>query len=145
MTCGIRPNGTGWCWGYNGDGGVGTGSTAPRIVITPFRLPGRWAAIEPGEQSTCGHRPDGRVVCWGGNYYAETGAGTPKETPVLAPTRVRPHLFATLSLNQQTACGVRLDGTGWCWGRGHSDYGDYGDGSIGDGFFYHRPWPQQVL
>lgn len=51
-TCGVRPDGTGVCWGENGWGQLGV----PEAEFVDVR---------PGRGQVCGLRGDGAVECWG--------------------------------------------------------------------------------
>ena len=93
-TCGVRTDGTGWCWGYNASGNVGDGTTDDRLV--PTQLAGAWRTISPGVV-TCGIRVDSTGWCW--------GDGT------TVPTQV-PRTWASLSSNLWTTCGVQVGGSG---------------------------------
>ena len=78
-TCAVRSDSTLWCWGYNGDGELGIGSTIshsrPQQVTSPAAA--GWARAAPGLGSshTCALRTDSTLWCWGGNDYGQLGIG----------------------------------------------------------------------
>src|SRR5262249_12144547 len=63
------------CWGYNGNGQLGNGTTtdsaSPVVSLTGVR------SISAGGNHTCAVLADGGgVECWGDNGQGETGDGT---------------------------------------------------------------------
>lgn len=109
-TCGIATNATGWCWGENSYGQVGSGTTADRR--TPYRLPGRWRTLASSELVTCGVRTDGSGWCWGRNVEGSVGNGGFAEATV--PSRV-PGTWRSLRPGLAVH-GITTDGGGWTWG-----------------------------
>lgn len=134
--CGLRNNGTAWCWGHNGNGALGnadpdaTSSAGPVEVSTNGVSGSEWTAVRTNDGSACGLRDDGTAWCWGRGFTGQLGNGT---APVaqIAPVAV---IDKNLSGSKWTAvtmsgfhnCGLRDDGTAWCWGYGY-------DGELGDG------------
>ncbi len=80
----ILTDGTAWCWGYNGSGQLGDGSTTNRL--TPVQVSGlsNVQAISAGAYHTCAVLSDGSTWCWGYNDSGRLGDGTTTErhTPV---------------------------------------------------------------
>ena len=72
-SCAILDDGSLRCWGYNGSGRLGYGTTAtigddekPGAVPPVDLGAGRTAiAVDTGEQHTCALLDDGSVRCWG--------------------------------------------------------------------------------
>ncbi len=74
-TCAILDDGSVSCWGYNGYGGLGDGTTTDRNTPTQTSSLGtdRTAvAITAGHGHTCAFLDDGSVSCWGWNIYGQT-------------------------------------------------------------------------
>ena len=88
--CGIRTDGTLWCWGGNDSGQLGigsdTGQDLPRQVTTPAA--GGWASIAGGSYHTCAIRTDGTLWCWGNNDSGQLGTGSESETSQDRPQQV---------------------------------------------------------
>jgi alpha-tubulin suppressor-like RCC1 family protein len=62
--CGVRTDQTLWCWGYNGYGEIGQGSTATTSYTTPQQVTGTtWASVAAGYYHTCATRTDGTLWC----------------------------------------------------------------------------------
>ncbi len=73
--CAIDSTGELWCWGWNGDGGLGIGSTDP-----DFHEPERvgpeesWSEIAVASH-TCATTTEGTLWCWGYGAGGELGNG----------------------------------------------------------------------
>jgi hypothetical protein len=97
-TCAIRAGGTLWCWGNNGSGQLGIGSTMnesrPQEVTSPARA--GWGSVGEGGYHTCALRTGGTLWCWGENTSGELGIGS------LAPDETLPQ--------QVTGCPQRTAG-----------------------------------
>lgn len=61
--CAVRSDSSAWCWGTNGSGGIGDGSTQDRP--SPVKVGTGFSTIEVGDLLTCGLMVDGTVTCWG--------------------------------------------------------------------------------
>ena len=129
-TCGVRGDGTAWCWGYNGSGQLGDGSTIDSTVPAQVGTATDWTTISAGAYTTtCAVRGDGTAWCWGDNDFSALGDGstTGSSVPVRVGTATN---WTTISTDGYHTCGVRSDGTAWCWGM--NEYGELGDGTIID-------------
>lgn len=141
--CGIQDDGTGWCWGAANNGALGTGATSG-TYNTPQAISGggTWKKLAAGSAHTCGIKEDdGQIYCWGAQTSGRLGNGNTASgneyTPVLI-TESGPWIDVTAS--GQLSCGVKTNGTGWCWGKGQS--GSLGDGVGGD---HDEPDPVQIV
>jgi alpha-tubulin suppressor-like RCC1 family protein len=78
-------DGTARCWGSNGYGQAGNGSTAS-AQLTPVAVGGVSSAISSmrvGRTSSCAVLADDSAVCWGGSAHWPLGTGV--EVPALLP------------------------------------------------------------
>jgi alpha-tubulin suppressor-like RCC1 family protein len=157
-TCGRRADRTLWCWGSREDGklGDGLGEAAGRRT-TPTQVLGsdgegwdEWDGVALGMSHTCGTLVDRSLWCWGSGTDGNLGDGFTADR--LAPVRVvqadeEPggawwDDWVQVTAGRGFTCGLREDGTLWCWGKG--EQGQRGDG-IGDGTASVRETPVQVL
>jgi alpha-tubulin suppressor-like RCC1 family protein len=119
------------CWGNNGEGQIGIGTTGGPIY-PPVEVSGGgagWSDVAVGHYHAVGVR-DGRLYGWGDNQYGE--GGLPPGTPALTPTPVDDDVTTwwRVSTHDNGGCGIRdvVDGAGdlYCWG-------DNGEGQLGIG------------
>jgi alpha-tubulin suppressor-like RCC1 family protein len=128
-TCATRSDSTLWCWGYNGAGNLGIGSTTnqelPQQVTAP---PGAgWASITAGFNFTCATASDTTLWCWGNNFDGDLGIGNSvsQDLPaqVTAPASTG---WTSVTAGGFHACATRTHAL-WCWGR--NDFGQLGIGN----------------
>ncbi len=128
-SCGIRSDGTAWCWGWNRYGQVGDGTTVRhRLVPVQVGTATDWATVSANGYHTCGTRTDGTAWCWGDNDRGQLGDGTTIASDVPVQVGVAANWTAVAAGASHT-CGLRTDGTAWCWG--YNWVGQLGDGRHG--------------
>ncbi|KAB2583426.1 hypothetical protein BS297_20700 [Rhodococcus erythropolis] len=136
-TCALMLGGTAKCWGYNGYGQVGDGTTTNRS--TPVDVVGLSGAgaLTAGVRHTCALMPGGTAKCWGDNEWAQVGDGT--TTDRLTPVDVV-GLSGTTAPTAGAAhnCALIPGGTAKCWGNNSS-------GQLGDGTTTERSTPVDVI
>jgi alpha-tubulin suppressor-like RCC1 family protein len=107
QACALDSLGTAWCWGGR------SGLPAPLAVSQTFRT------IAVGIDKACALDPDGVAWCWGrfalGPALQSThgprnmaGQGTAAD--------VAAWKFRSLAIGMEHVCGLRVDGSIWCWG-----------------------------
>jgi alpha-tubulin suppressor-like RCC1 family protein len=142
------------CWGFNGTGQAGDGSTTSRSApvgvagLTTAKTIDAGGALGTAERGhTCSVTADTKVSCWGRNGNGQLGVEEPggtladHSTPVVVQYDSNPALpdsdpnnVTLADLNNVTAvvtggfhsCALRADGTVWCWGFN-------GSGQLGNG------------
>jgi len=135
-TCGLTAAGAAYCWGLNGWGQLGDGTTTDRSSPVPVVGGLRFSAISTGFRQTCAIATGGAAYCWGLNRAGQLGDGT--TTDQSSPVRVAGGLtFAAVSAGDFHTCGVTAAGAAYCWGGN-------GDGQLGDGSTTNRSTPTPV-
>lgn len=116
-TCALRSDGTLWCWGNNGTGQLGNGTTSSSNIPVQATITDV-AAIDAGGNFTCAVKSNGSVWCWGTNISGQLGINSVVSTNT--PTQVQGLTsgFIQVSCGDQHACAVKSDGTIRCWGEG---------------------------
>jgi alpha-tubulin suppressor-like RCC1 family protein len=84
-TCGVSyPDNRAYCWGYNGSGGLGDGTTTTRSKPVAVIGGRQFRQVEASAFHTCGVTTLNQAFCWGSNEYGKLGDGTPR-TLLLEP------------------------------------------------------------
>ena len=104
------------CWGQNGFGQLGTGSTSNKN--TPTSVIGleskRLTSITTGRGHSCATTTSSHVYCWGYNAYGQLGIGS-------LESRLTATLIANVKATSVTAgefytCAITLEMNVKCWG-----------------------------
>ena len=123
--CAVAEEGA-FCWGKNGDGEIGDGTTDRKN--TPTRVAGldQVTQLAPGGSHTCAELASGKVFCWGRGGRLGNGSSAASLTPVPVSGG---HVFAGIFAGRDHTCG-RTDGDpseAYCWGE--NSRGQLGDGT----------------
>jgi alpha-tubulin suppressor-like RCC1 family protein len=128
-SCGVTTDNRAYCWGANGEGQLGDGSTIQRLK--PVAVAGglQFNGISPGADHTCGVTTGSSAYCWGWKYYGQLGDGSERgDGARLSPVAVVGGLqFSAVSAGRDHTCGVTTGNAGYCWGQDSA--GELGDGS----------------
>ncbi len=131
--CSIASDGKAYCWGDNGSGQLGNGTTTsssiPVAVDASGVLSGKAiAAIAAGSGNSCAIASDGYVYCWGGPSYIGNGSAQASLVPAAVDRGgVLAGKFATkLSVGGGFSCVIASDGKAYCWGV--NSFGQLGNG-----------------
>jgi len=134
-TCALDSAGAAYCWGSNGYGGLGDGSTflayGPVAVDTNGVLAGKTLTqIAGGDGETCALDASGAAYCWGLNTQGQLGDGCCGDA--YAPVAVDANgVLAGKTLTQIAGggetCALDASGAAYCWGNNYS--GELGDGN----------------
>ena len=137
-TCARTTAGAVQCWGFNGNGQLGDGTTVPRLLAAPVTGLGSGVqAISAGLDHNCALAGSGAMYCWGRNDTGQIGDGTTTRRLASVPvTGLGGNVQGIGSGNIHT-CAVDASGAVKCWGRNSS-------GQLGDGTTDSRSTPVAV-
>jgi alpha-tubulin suppressor-like RCC1 family protein len=136
-TCTLLNSGVVKCWGDNGSGQLGDGTTTQRNTpVTVKGLSSAVSAIALRYSHACALLITGGVQCWGSNFRSHLGDGTnvAKSTPV-AVSGLSSGVIAISAGNGHT-CALLRTGAVKCWGDA---------GKTGDNTAIERSTPVAVL
>jgi alpha-tubulin suppressor-like RCC1 family protein/endonuclease/exonuclease/phosphatase family metal-dependent hydrolase len=129
-TCGIKTGGTLWCWGLNNFAQLGAGNTTARTKPQQVGTGQDWKKVATSWFNTCAITGAGALYCWGQNLRGAAGTGSTSRMVT------KPRLVGSASadwVDVSTAgwhtCGVRRDGSLWCWGQ--NLFGQVGNAKAG--------------
>jgi hypothetical protein len=124
-SCALTRGGRAFCWGWGGQGQLGTHAPPPdcagSCALTPVPVFGglRFTQLAARDEVTCGLSSSGAVACW----------GRPVGSPVLsmpAALRGAPALRTIALTAGQDVCGLDAAGRPWCtagWWGGNGSAG----------------------
>ncbi|OFW84295.1 MAG: hypothetical protein A2018_07320 [Alphaproteobacteria bacterium GWF2_58_20] len=119
------------CWGDNGYGQLGDGTTTDRYA--PVAVSGMGSSVvtlsTAGERHTCALK-DGAFYCWGDNGRGQLGDGTTADHYVPAAVSGMGSSDITASSGGGYHACVIKDEALYCWG--YNGYGQLGDGTTTD-------------
>lgn len=123
-----------YCWGYNGQGQLGNGTTTqslnPVAVITTGALAGKTVtSVDSTHYHNC-VMADGSPYCWGNNANGQLGNGntTNSSTPVAVTTTgvLAGKTITSVATGNSHVCAI-ADSKPYCWGA--NDEGQLGNGN----------------
>jgi alpha-tubulin suppressor-like RCC1 family protein len=132
-TCVISLDNDAYCWGDNGSGRLGNGTTAnsnvPVKVSDPIASSVTYSSISAGYSHTCAVSTANIAYCWGLNIAGQLGntSNTDSSIPVLVSAGVG-ITYSNISAGNDFSCGIQSTGSAYCWGANGN--GNLGDGSI---------------
>ncbi len=137
-TCLLTSGGGIKCWGYNGYGQLGDGTTTSRNTASDGVGLTSVTMLVAGADHTCALLSGGGVKCWGRNDRGQLGDGTTtsRSTPVDVVGLNSDITFLTAGYSH--TCAVQSSGEVVCWGSNSA-------GQLGDSTGTNRLKPTKVL
>ncbi len=129
QTCATTASGM-YCWGYNGYGQLGNGTTASSstpVAVNTGAMSGAVTSFTVGKDHACATTATG-VYCWGYNNYGQLGNGTTtnSSTPVAVSAGSMSGAVTAIDAGGNHTCATTTSGV-YCWGW--NIYGQIGNGS----------------
>lgn len=143
-TCARETTGGVQCWGRNGDGELGDGTSSSRPVPGDVVNLANVTLLEVGggpddlDSSCAGSGSE--LWCWGRGSFGRLGTGDEANADVPARvTGLPPGVdIAGVAIGYTHACALLADGELWCWGGGSR-------GQLGDGRSMQSYAPVRVI
>jgi alpha-tubulin suppressor-like RCC1 family protein len=127
-SCALTIAGAVKCWGANGSGQLGDGTTFERH--TPVAVQGLSSgvvAISAGAYHTCALTIAGGVKCWGGSNTGQLGDGSSLQRLTPSDVSGLSRGVVAISARSYHTCALTSAGAVKCWGSNF--YGEIGDGT----------------
>ena len=126
--CAVDTLATAYCWGANGYGQLGDGTTDEARDPVPVGGGLHFQAVTAGSNHPCGITVAGDAYCWGLNSLGELGIGQADHDPHPGPDLVVGGLrWSAITAGDGFGCGIADTQDLYCWGDGR--YGVLGDGT----------------
>jgi uncharacterized protein YjdB len=117
FSCGLTVDGTAYCWGQNGAGQLGDGTSINRLTPVKVATELKFVAIASGTTHTCAIAVGSMVYCWGANSAGQLGivtAGSNSQVPVAVAGG---YTFVSVAPGQYNTCATTATREVYCWGR----------------------------
>jgi alpha-tubulin suppressor-like RCC1 family protein len=127
--CGATASGQVWCWGADGSGQLGIGTTTsagrpwPVVALSGQTMSG----VSSGSNYVCGYTAGGALYCWGLNNSGNLGVAGATYGSFSLPLAVTGLSSGTTQVSAGTHTCAVVNGAAFCWGR--NDVGQLGNGT----------------
>jgi|GEM_PF-1610345 len=130
-TCAVTSVGGVKCWGANGDGQLGDGTTTNRL--SPVNVSGLTIGVldvRVGDAHSCALITGGGVKCWGAGYRGQLGYVAPSGSTVAGDVIGLASGVLGIESGANHSCALLAAGAVKCWGLNSS--GQLGNGAVLD-------------
>ena len=129
-SCAFINTGAVLCWGYNGYGQLGNGTTTQSTTPVPVTgLSTGVVRIAAGYGHTCALNNVGVMQCWGWNGYGQLGNNTTTSSVTPVTVTGLASGVSAISAGYAHTCAMTSGGTVQCWG-----YNYFGQLATGDAY-----------
>ncbi|MEM7130572.1 MAG: C13 family peptidase [Chloroflexota bacterium] len=117
-----------YCWGDNGSGQLGNGSTTSSDTpVSVIGFPNDITAISAGGDHSCAITDNDDVVCWGSNDFGQLGNGSTIASSIPLAVNNLSGSISAIRAGSFHTCALTSNESVQCWGR--NDFGQLGNGS----------------
>jgi alpha-tubulin suppressor-like RCC1 family protein len=132
FNCGIKTNGSAWCWGLNNWGQLGIDQTGYKMFPTPQLVSdsGPWASLAAGDYHICALKDGGALYCWGDNRFGQLGNNSNQDSHTSPVASAQSGSFSAVASGGSHSCAIDTNGALWCWGSNNADQLGTGDPNV---------------
>ena len=125
----LKQDGSLWAWGYNGNYGLGDGTSISHFVPTRIGTATDWQSVSASSH-TVAVKADGSLWGWGENSWGQLGVSNQTASSFRVPTRIGVSTnWLRASAGYDFTVAIQKDGSLWSCGIGYQ-------GQLGQGAFY---------
>ena len=134
----IKPDGTMWAWGNNGNGQLGDGTTTQKNAPVKIGTSNDWKTVSAGWGHTVAMKADGTLWAWGYGSLGQIGNGPGTVTGYNAVQQIGSAKdWQSISAGGNYTMAIKTNGTLWAWGYNST-------GQLGDGTTVNKNTPIQI-
>lgn len=115
-SCGVTPEKTVKCWGYNLSGQLGDASNTTKKYPVDVQGLTDVKSLSVGFQHNCALTEDGRAFCWGHGGNGRLGNGTVGSRNIPTEVSVISGQIDSISASNSHTCAIINNGDLYCWG-----------------------------
>jgi hypothetical protein len=126
-SCMTYNNGQVICWGLNGSGQLGDGTTIDKTEPVYVKDLTGVMNLTAGSKHTCALNADGEIWCWGENSSGQLGNGSTANSSSPVKVTGLPDKVLSMTAGEEFTCAQLMNQEVWCWGK--NDKGQLNDGT----------------
>lgn len=120
-SCALTANGSVKCWGANGYGELGDGTTnRSSLPVATLNLGSGVQSLSSGSQHACAVTANGGVKCWGDNRWGQVGDGSTTQRNQPVDVVGLSSGVKAVAVNGNYSCALTNVGGVKCWGNNAS-------------------------
>ncbi|MET4144345.1 chromosome condensation regulator RCC1 [Arthrobacter sp. UYCo732] len=129
LVCAIDTGKKAWCWGNNGSGQLGNGSTTESMVPVAVSGGHDFTSLTVSPSAVCGIDTANHAWCWGSNGSGQLGIGPTTDTkdPAAVDPETTYSVITAATNNGRSFCAIVTGGAAKCWGE--NSFGQAQEGS----------------
>jgi alpha-tubulin suppressor-like RCC1 family protein len=137
-SCGVKSNGTLFCWGAGTGGMLGNNDVVEsQIAAQEYTAATDWKQVTAGMWHTCAVKTTGTLFCWGTGTSGQLGHNAPSNSSVPVQEFSEAIDWVQVTAADTHTCAIKANGSLFCWGAGSN-------GRLGNGGTAQYNYPVEV-